>query len=341
MRLKLNTTLYKKVSAFTLMFAISLIYLLFSTPSNAIALTLDNNLPFTVIGKGATMPVAEFKGTLYIPKPGGLYMYNKGECTKIYEGSPNHVSVSPDGEFLVFSEMGSIKTLNLASSEVKEILKGDNETLFYDEPSWLPDNMGILFTKVTISDKPNKDNSLKTSYIYMLDLTSMKKAKLSEGMWPSYVKSKNAIVFERDSKIVYKSLKDNYEEIIDEGSTPTASPNGKYIAYIKVTSSVTGVKPKVQIEEHLQNIWTVKVKDFSKKKQITSNKILKTIDKKTWLKELKPSEALQILSLSGKYAYLYPSWSSDSKDIYSIVRVYPEPKTNERIESYLIKIPAK
>jgi len=317
-----------------------IIFVLASITETTTLASCNESYPsYNLIKKDQTMAMAEDNETLYIPKPDGLYKCHNGECTKVYNGKPNYVSLSPDGKTLAFTEKGSIFFYDIASGEVKKILKSDNKTTFYEEPSWVSNNGAILFTEITISDKPNEDNSLKNSTVYIFNPHTMSKVKVSKGSSPSYVKGKNAVVFERDSKIVFRSLKNSSEEIIDEGNFPKVSPNGKYIVYSKVESLIREPKPMVQIEENLQNLWIAKGKNFSKKKKITSNVLLKNIDEDNWLKNLEPSKSLQILSYSGKYCYLHPTWSGDSKNVYSIMRTYPDPNTTERIESNLIKIP--
>jgi hypothetical protein len=334
---------WKSLCSKTLICFLLLITINFSLANTTKATVLtSSNKPYssyTLTIKDQALAMSEDNKTLYVVKSDGLYKCHNGEYTKLYDGNPNSVALSPDGKTLAFTEKGSIFFYDISSGETKKILNSDNKTTFYEEPSWVSNNGAILLTEITISDKPNEDNSLKNSTVYIFNPHTMSKVKVSKGSSPSYVKGKNAVVFERDSKIILRSLKNGSEEIIDEGNFPKVSPNGKYIVYSKVESLIREPKPMVQIEENLQNLWIAKGKDFSKKKKITSNVLLKNIDEDNWLKNLESSKSLQILSYSGKYCYLHPTWSGDSKNVYSIMRIYPDPNTTERIESKLIKIP--
>lgn len=133
----------------------------------------------------------------------------------------------------------------------------------------------------------------------------------------------------------------NTQEVIDEESSPKASPDGKYIVYTKTITKIRKVMPNVYIEENLQDLWLVSTNDFTSKKRITNNVLLKDIDEKTWLKNLKPSNDLQILSYSGKYCYLNPTWSSDCQSIYVTIRTYPSLNSGKKITSRRYKISLK
>lgn len=292
--------------------------------------------PFNIIDINIVFPAAECGGILYLAKQDGLYRYSKNSLIRLYKGSPNYVSISRDGKLLAFSEGGSIKIYNLGSGEVEEILKGDYKEVFYEQPTWLPKDKGLLYTKKFL-DISSKASDLLKAFVYTIDLKTKEQRKLTEGSSASFVENKGGIVFQRDNSIIYKSLKDNSESIVDEGMLPRSSPDGKYIAYVKVNTAITEIKSRVFIEENLHHIWIMSTGDFSTKKRITCNYPLKLIDEETWLKKLKPSKEIQILSYSGRYCYLYPTWTSDSNNIYAIVRVYPY--ANERLISYLIRIP--
>lgn len=304
-------------------------------PNKILAASLSHHyqLSFTTVIKDVYLPVAEYNNILYLSMHDGIYSYDGKNYSKLYSGTPNFIDISSNGKTLTFSEKGNIKTYDLKSRKVEEVLKGDYN-IFYEHPTWLSNGEGILFTKNIISTKPDTHGSLRAEYACMIKLKTMEQLELTKGRYASQVKG-DGIVFERDSRVIYKSLRDSSEIILDEGNSPRVSPDGKYVVYTKTETTLREAKNNVFIEENLENIWIVNIENPSTKKKITSNTLLKLINEESWLKSIQPSKNLQILSYGSKYCYLFPSWSSDSSSIYAIVRISPE--GNEELESNLVQ----
>lgn len=284
--------------------------MLFQSPSvKASDLKIGKYVAVTNLEPGTPGGVSEYKGIVFMPYPGKGILKREGDnLTTIYEGTVNWVQVSPSGKQLVFSEEGSLKLLDLSSNQTTSLLTG-NENLLYLQPSWQSDN-AIFFTRQEIS--PGK----VTSAIYSLDLKTLKEQIIALGSYPSYLKGRNALVYEYEDQIIFRDLQAGTESVIDHGNQPQASPNGRYIAYTKYAIEREELQKNIEREEIVQNVWVVNAEDFSDQNKITDNFVLKTIDEQEWLNSLQPTDEVQVLSFGGRYSYFYPSWSSDSQSLY-------------------------
>ncbi|MFL0248436.1 hypothetical protein [Candidatus Clostridium stratigraminis] len=303
---------------------------------SAEALKVENYTSFIDLGEMGKVAVNEYKGTLYMILFGrGIYTYNDKGLTKLYEGGVNSGSLSKDGKKYAFSIDGAIKIYDIPTGKVSEVIEGDNKTTFYEEPAWKDDNHTLFYTEVVIGGTEEQP-TVKHS-IYSIDINDLKSAEITEGTYPSYVNGRDAIVFQSENEhVIYKSLKDNTEKDLGDGSQPSASPDGNYVALTRTERTLKEVEKNVKIETNLQNIWVIDLNNTAIKKKITNNYPLKTIDEEEWLKGITPSNEEQILSYGGRYWYLYPSWNSDSKSIYSMKRIFNS--DNKRDEGRLIKI---
>lgn len=296
------------------------------TPDNKVqadVLKVQNYRTYMEIESNHDLSVAEYNGILYVPDINeGIYMYDGKEKQKIYGGKVSLIRVSPDGKNLVFYENGKIGILNLVSREGRIVLESSNTTV-YEEPAWV-DNETILFTRKDLVNTP--EYNPQQSGIYILNLINKEQNKLTAGTNGSYVKNGNLLVYQKGDKIAVLNLSSKQETIVDDGMQPSASPDGKAIAYTKLSVTYDNIEENVKIEKVIQNLWVADGENFSRKSQITSNLALENINKDEWLKSLKPSNELQMLSLGGRYCYLFPVWSKDSKSIYALRRDYANGK---------------
>jgi hypothetical protein len=306
------------------------------TPVSAEELNVINYVSVMDLPLNSQHTPSEHKGTIYIPVAGdGLYTYNNSEFTKVYDGNIQHAEVSPNAKQIALTKEGSIYIYEVKDKKVTAKLEGDRNSLF-EEPSWLPDSSGIIFTKRKLGENEQKELVVQKTTIAKMDITSGKLSELAAGEHGSFVKGKNAIVFQKEDKIYYKDLETNVEALIDEGNDPSISPEGKNIAYTKSEITYKEISKNVKIETGLQNVWIADVEDFSKKKKITFNFPIKFISEEDWLTSIKPSDELQMLSYNGRYGYVKPSWSSDGKSVYILRRDYNI--TNRPSQPELIKI---
>jgi|GEM_PF-2346694 len=285
---------------------------------------VQNYRTFIELNSKIDLSVAEHNGVMYIPNiEQGIYKHDGKEQTKIYSGRVSLVKISPDGKRLAFYQEGAIGILDLTTLESRLVLVSDSK-IAYETPAWFGNN-AILATKIMIQDI-NAAGVEFAPEIIKLEFKDMKQIRLTEGSYPSYVENKNALLYQKGDFITILDLDNNKEKIIDQGMHPAVSPDGKAIAYTKLSIMYEEISEKVKIEKVLQNIWVADGRDYDRKTMITTNIILEDIDKEEWLKNLQPSEELQMLSLSGRYSYQFPAWSKDSKVLYALRRDF----TNNR-----------
>lgn len=317
---------YKKYisAACIALLLITAAYSIWFAPINKVqadALRVQNYMTYMEVEGNYDLSVAEYKGILYIPNvQEGIFRFDGEKETKIYTGKVSLVKISPNGSKLVFYEEGNIGILDLGSSKSRILLQSDSKTT-YESPSWFGEN-AILYTKHALQDPASSYYDLNNAEIYKLNLDKLEQTKITEGINATYIASKNALLFQKRENIIVMSLEDNIEKVIDQGEQPVASPEGKEIAYTKLHIAQESIRNNIMIEKVLQNLWVADGVGYGRKTMITTNIILEDINQEEWLKNLKPSEELQILSLAGRYCYLYPTWSSDSKAIYTLRRNY-------------------
>lgn len=292
--------------------------ILFQSPVvKAADLRIGQYVTLVNLEPGTPHGVSEYQGIVYIPYPGEGIIKKEGDAlSTIYKGTVNWVQVSPSGKQLAFSEEGSLKLLDLSSNQVTPLLTG-NENFLYLQPAWQSDE-SLFYTQQEII--PGN----VTSTIYSLDLRTLRPIEITKGSFPSYLNPKNALVYELDEQIVLLDLQSGKESIIDRGNQPQASPNGRYITYTKYSLEREEIQKNIEREKVIQNVWVVNTEDFNDQNKITDNFVLKTIDEQEWLNSLEASDEVQVLSFSGRYSYLYPSWSSDSQSLLFAKRDFRE-----------------
>ena len=287
---------------------------------SAASLKVYNHISILNIGGGGNMGISEYKGTIYTPvSDEGLFVYDKSGFRRIYEKEVNFTRVSHDGKTLAISTGGTISILDIESGSIKEILKGDESNgVYYEEPSWSPDNKKIIYVKRIIEFRDTHGFDVKESGIYEINLDTLNSNKLGDGSYPSYIKDADSILYENQGKIIIKNLKENIEKTIDSGRFPSVAPDGSLIAYVKEETTSKEISENVAIVEPLVNIWITDVMDTNIKKKITTNYAYHFISEEEWLEDLQPSEIPQALFYPGFYYYYDPVWSSDSQSLFAL-----------------------
>ncbi|MBE3592263.1 MAG: PD40 domain-containing protein [Thermoanaerobacter sp.] len=284
------------------------------TKVNAEELKIINQISFISLGRINAGKIAEYNGTIYVPLyDKGIYKYDNKSFEKIINKAAGEVAVSPDGKKLVFITTESdgknaiyIKDLN--NGKENKIIESNDSNTYYSDAVFSPDGNNVIYTEQVIVPRKTHGFEVKESNINAVDLKNLKVTKLADGCCGSFVKNADAIVFERDNKIIYKNLKDGSEKIIDEGKRPSVSPNGYYIAYEKYELKKEKIEDK-DVRVNVNNIWIADTSSLTTKKQVTLN-VPKSIPPGI------PKEEIQNYVTSTLYTYYWPVWSSDSKSVF-------------------------
>jgi Tol biopolymer transport system component len=119
--------------------------------------------------------------------------------------TPNHfidggniydaLAVSPDGRLIAYQESGTdvsggFVVLNLEGKRVVRFPKDPQDYHPYWRPTFSPDGRQVLCFSMAITE------GAKT-FIYLVDLKTLKAARVAEGYYPTFVDGGKAIVFER------------------------------------------------------------------------------------------------------------------------------------------------
>lgn len=294
---------------------------LMTKKAGASAFKISNQISYAEVSSGNGTQINEYNGIQYITVyEKGIYRYDSTGYHIIYEGELSSARLSNDGRRFIISSNGNIILYNIEANEKTEILRGDNVNIYMEEPSWVDENH-ILYTKKVIEAAEPHGFTVKESSIYSMDINSRNSEKIADGSNASYVSGRNAVVFERDNKIIYRNLKDGVERIVDDGRFPDVSKDGKYIAYVKNESSVKKLTETASLSTTLSNVWITDTDDFKLRQQVTFNFVNKYIDENDWLKSIEgkgDKSAPMQLEFSGRYDYYNPLWSRDSRSLFVI-----------------------
>ncbi len=279
---------------------------------NAASLKVINQVSFVDIGIGSSNDSCEYEGTIYTSVFGkGIYKYDSKGYHKIYDKDAYGLSISPDGESLVFSD-GGLKIIDISGGKVSELMKNDEPT-YYEDPSWSSDGKYLIYVKKVIAFRETHGFDVKESAIMQMELKTKRTVKLAEGNVPSFVNGQKAIVFEKDNKIIIRDLKTDTNKTIDEGRFPSVSPNGEYVAYVKIEKKVKKAGDNLSVSENVDNVWVSDV-SLKTKKRVTGNYAKENKNGSEAMP--KPGNVPVNVVISGLYSYYNTSWSSDSNSIY-------------------------
>ena len=117
--------------------------------------------------------------------------YHYWDMGDIYD----NLAVSPDGRLLAYQQSGTdvsggFVVLNLKGQEILHFPKNSEDYRPFWRPTFSPDGAKMLcFSMATIMGEP--------TYIYLVDLKTLKASRITEGYYPTFVDGGQALVFER------------------------------------------------------------------------------------------------------------------------------------------------
>lgn len=199
------------------------------------ALQIQNQTVLMNVQNPYVRRIAQFDGTVYVPmEAGGLYAYAGGGAGAMLDRPVREAAIDPSGGRLLLISNQALGIYDLKDESYRELLGAPEAGREYADPSWRGGNT-ILYTERASVRENENGRAPEDSVIYELDLATGEKQRLAEGASPSYTAGK--LVYEKwvDNRplIMIHDLKNGGETVIDEGRSPSVSPNGLYIAYIK------------------------------------------------------------------------------------------------------------
>jgi Tol biopolymer transport system component len=113
------------------------------------------------------------------------------EWGKVYE----NLAVSPDGRFIAYQESGTdvsgaFVVLNLEGKKVLRFPKNPEDYHPFWRPGFSPDGTRMLCFSMATAEG-------EKTYIYLVDLKTLKATRITEGYYPTFVDGGRAMVFER------------------------------------------------------------------------------------------------------------------------------------------------
>ncbi|EKN67217.1 hypothetical protein P9E76_18955 [Schinkia azotoformans] len=240
----------------------------------ASSLNITNSISFMDIGSGEVVAYSHQKGSLYVSlRDQGIFKYTNEGLTNLTKEVADSMSQSIIEDQLLFSQNGTIYILALQTKESKEIMKGTSD-ISYSQPTWKDKNT-IYVTK----------NEGSKSEIVEINLKTMKETSVTKGSSLIFVEKEKKLIFERDSQIFMKDIKNGEESFVDKGIDPAVSADGAYISYVKNNNG-------------FDDVW-IKDLDLETKKKVTTN-VPPRFENKN----------------QGLYQYTLPIWSSNERSLY-------------------------
>lgn len=199
------------------------------------ALQIQNQTVLMNVQNPYVRRIAQFDGTVYVPmETGGLYAYAGGGAGAVLDRPVREAAIDPSGGRLLFISDQTLGIYDLKEKSYQELLGAPEAGREYADPGWRGGN-AILYTERASVLENETGRIPEDSVIYELDLATGEKERLAEGASPSYAAGK--LVYEKwvDNRpvIMIHDLRNGRETVIGEGRSPSVSPNGLYVAYVK------------------------------------------------------------------------------------------------------------
>jgi len=289
-------------------------------PVLAADLKIVNQVSLMDLASGYFGPPVVGKSSLYLPVPdqGTLELplgETKEDARLITGPDLLFAALSHDGRTAATADSQGIQLYDLKTGSARWLISGDGFQVFYESPSFAPDDKSLLVTKRLERWLTSGHETVSTE-IYEVSIDGSTVRKLFNGTCATFTPEGSKIIFEREQKIMVYDVKSGREEVIDEGRFPSVSPDGRFVAYVKNTRTKRRVSDKISIISDLADIWICSLSDYSDKRQVTNNYIKKYISEEDWLKSLPANNIEQCLVYSGTFDYYNPVWGNTSSTLF-------------------------
>jgi hypothetical protein len=255
-------------------------------------LNVTNAVSFFDIGRGNITSVVHDHGHLYVSiRDQGIFLYTESGLTKLTESESDSLSFDSEGSTLLFSQGGHIVQLNVKIGKEKIIFNG-SASVQYEQPVWKNKNEMYATKK--------RDNQ---EQIVHISLETKKERVIADGSHPVLIEQNEQLVYEHNGNVMVK-MESSETQLVDKGTDPSVSEDGRYISYVKK-------------ENGISNVWIIDA-DLKTKKKITTNIPMEASNKQ-----------------KGVYQYSSPVWDSGKRQLY----VMKKNNRNEEIQQVqLMKI---
>lgn len=308
-----------------------------SQPMSATNLQIVDQVRINV--SGCTGAAVDAKH-LYLPVPG------RGTLVLPLTGSDGAKAKTLTGKDILFSSMshdgrsaacitsGGISLYDLRKRSLTSLIvntdpvAGSNRSVFYTDPTWMPDDRSLLVTRDVERSLPVHGHETVSLDIYQVGLDGKIIKRITAGSDASITPNGTAIVFERDGKVMIRQVSTGEEKVIDDGRCPRVSPDGKFIAYVKNTLSGKQLTANAGVKYDIPDIWVFDINNFNDRRKLTKNYPHKYMDENEWLKSLPANYSIkQELTFSGAYDYYVQVWGPDTRSLYVLI--------NSNIQEYM------
>ncbi|OBR67607.1 hypothetical protein A7K91_22255 [Paenibacillus oryzae] len=283
------------------------------------------------LGKENSVAVAEFGDVRYyaVEEEGIYAQYNNG-LELLVPGGAEAVAVSPDGGKLAYTRGGNVYVYDLKQNQNHLLLKSEGAGK-YLSPVWSPSGERIAVVKLAddkreagigqgeeeksdVLNQPETAGKSAVGDIMEVEVKDGKAHLFSVGSSPSYVSGQRTLVFEREGAIMSINLKTKEERKLAEGSYPSVSPDGNYVAFV-----VTRGNPA------MEELWIADI-DFQTRKRLIENQLADAWDRNT-------GEIIEGKQ-QARFTLEQPVWSGNSSSmlVYKTFHTNDEYKKLVRLE---------
>lgn len=308
---------------------------LFGSPQQtalAAELLVTSQYSFIDLTSGQHGAPAVHDDKLYLPIYGqGIALFDStavrsgdGLTSILNEPNVSSIAISHSGHKLAYVLSKGIYIYDLESQQTATLVEGNDYDVYYEDPSWNPEDLTLLVTRRTV-EWLEHGFEVKAEEIIEVSLNDGTETKITDGTYASMAPDKSYIIFTRDKSIYmrglrsasllpWQGLKAGQEKLLGPGMNPSISPDGRFIAYVKLEESTRKLSDKATVRETIGDVFVANVQEFADQRQITANYAFEFIDETEWAQGVQSNQ--ETLEIPGFYTYFNPVWSSDSNQLY-------------------------